>query len=76
MRREDLRGSPHCIPPRATSLFADVALSAWYAPWVEAAYQAGLIPACGQDPLRFCPEEPLSRAMAAYMMARAKGLNP
>ena len=39
------------------------------------AYNTGLIPACETSPeLRFCPDNPLDRAMAAYMMVQAKGL--
>jgi hypothetical protein len=64
------------IPPDPTGLFIDVPAEAWYADWAEAAYKAGIIPACETEPeLRFCPEDPLDRAMAAYMMVRAKNLS-
>jgi hypothetical protein len=64
------------VPPEPVGLFIDVPLTAWYADWVEAAYNAGLIPACETAPeLRFCPGDPLDRAMAAYMMVQAKGLS-
>ena len=63
------------IPPAAQGLFADVDVSFWGAKWIEEAYNAGLIPACETSPeLRFCPDDPLDRAMAAYMMVQAKGL--
>jgi hypothetical protein len=63
------------VPPPPDGLFADVALDFWGAKWIEAAYKAGLIPACETSPeLLFCPEDPLDRAMAAYMMVQAKGL--
>jgi hypothetical protein len=62
-------------PPDAVGLFADVPMDAWYAGWVEAAYAAGLLPACEEAPeLRVCPLDPLDRAMGAYMMFQAKGL--
>jgi hypothetical protein len=52
-----------------------VPLDAWYAKWVKAAYDAGLIAACQTSPeLRFCPNDPLTRALAAHMMVQAKGL--
>ena len=55
--------------------FADVPLETWYANWVQAAYDAGLLTACQTTPeLRFCPNDPLTRALAAYMMVQAKGL--
>jgi len=60
-------------PSAPTGLFADVDTGAWYAGWVEAAYREGLLPACGSDPLTFCPEGLLDRAWAAYMMVQAKG---
>jgi len=64
-------------PPQPTeTTFSDVPLEAWYARWVHAAYTAGLIQPCQTSPeLRYCPEDPLTRAVAAYMMVRAKGLN-
>jgi hypothetical protein len=62
------------IPPDPSGIFADVPLDIWYAKWVEAAFNAGLIEPCGTNPLRFCPEDPLTRAVAAYMMVQAKGL--
>jgi hypothetical protein len=61
-------------PPAAEGLFGDVSMDAWYADWVEAAYKAGLIEPCAQEPLSYCPMDPLTRAVGAYMMAQAKGL--
>jgi hypothetical protein len=63
------------VPPDPTGIFVDVSVDYWGAKWIEAAFNAGLIPACETEPeLRFCPGDPLDRAMAAYMMVRAKGL--
>jgi hypothetical protein len=63
------------VPPEPTGLFADVPTTAWYADWAEAAYNAGIIPACQTEPEKFfCPWDPLDRAMAAYMMVQAKGI--
>ena len=63
------------VPPEPAGLFTDVPVDVWYADWAEAAYQAGLITACETAPeLKFCPFGPLDRAMAAYMMIKAKGL--
>jgi len=63
------------VPPIPEGIFADVPLDWWGAKWVEAAYGAGLIPACETVPeLKFCPDAPLDRAMGAYMMVQAKGL--
>lgn len=63
------------VPPGPSGIFADVPIDVWYADWAEAAYNAGLIPACETKPdLKFCPYGPLDRAMAAYMLVQAKGL--
>jgi hypothetical protein len=62
-------------PPPAKGYFSDVGLDIWYARWVDAAWEAGIAEPCATEPeLRYCPDDPLSRAVAAYMMARAKGL--
>jgi hypothetical protein len=61
-------------PPAPTGIFTDVALTDWFAGWVEAAYNQGILPACQTSPLRFCPNNPLDRSWAAYMMVQAKGL--
>jgi hypothetical protein len=60
-------------PPPPAGLFEDVPADAWYAEWAEAAYGAGLIEPCGTNPLTYCPNDPLTRAVAAHMMARAMG---
>ena len=63
------------IPPDPKGIFMDVAPGFWGEKWIEAAYDAGLIPACETSPeLKFCPDDPLDRAMAATMMVQAKGL--
>ena len=61
------------IPPAPSGIFTDVDIDAWYADWVEAAYNEGILPQCSQDPLQFCPENQLDRSWAAYMMIQAKG---
>jgi len=70
-----LRGASYDPPQPTQQTFTDVPLEAWYAKWVQAAYDAGLITACQATPdMRFCPDGPLTRALAAYMMVHAKGL--
>ena len=61
-------------PPDPKGIFSDVPLESWGAKWIEAAYTSGLIPACEESPLLFCPDDALTRAVAAYMMVQAKGL--
>ncbi|HKZ53907.1 MAG TPA: PKD domain-containing protein [Anaerolineales bacterium] len=66
-------------PPEGGQLpYRDVNSGVWYHKWVAAAYAAGLVQDCedganrGDD--RFRPEEAISRAEAACMMAKAKSL--
>jgi hypothetical protein len=60
-------------PGAAKGYFVDVDSEMWYAKWVDAAWEAGIAEACETEPeLRFCPEEGLTRAVAAYMMVQAK----
>jgi len=64
------------VPPDPQGIFTDVSLDWRGAKWVEAAYNAGLILACESEPeLKFCPNDPLDRAMGAYMMVQAKGID-
>jgi hypothetical protein len=66
---------PDYQPPQPNGVFSDVPTSIWYARWIEEAYSAGIFPACEtQQTLKACPDEPLTRAMAAFMMVQAKGL--
>ena len=60
-------------PPDPVGIFSDVSIDAWYAGWVETAYNEGILPSCNTDPLQFCPNEPLDRAWTAYMLVQAKG---
>ena len=70
-----LNGADFDPPQPAGQTFSDVPLDSWYGKWVQAAYDAGLIPPCQTSPeLRFCPDAPLSRGLAAFMMVQAKGL--
>jgi hypothetical protein len=69
-----IQNGPAYEPPSGTGLFADVLSTDWFYDWAEAAYDEGLLPACDTDPLSYCPNDPLDRAWAAYMMVRAKGI--
>ncbi len=63
------------VPPDPKGYFTDVDPGKWYAKWVDACWEAGIAEPCGTEPeLQFCPEDGLSRAVAAYMMVQAKSL--
>jgi hypothetical protein len=70
-----LNGPGYLPAQPAAQTFSDVPLEAWYAKWVQAAYDADLIEPCATSPsLQFCPNGPLTRGLAAYMMVKAKNL--
>jgi MBG domain (YGX type)/Cadherin domain len=68
------------VPPAASgTVFFDMTNASYYGTkWAEQAYADGLLPNCGTDigsgkPL-FCPDDLVSRGLAAYMIVRAKNL--
>lgn len=63
------------VPPAPVGIFADLAIDWWGTKWAEAAYNEGIIDPCQVEPeMLFCPDNELTRAYAAYMMVKAKGL--
>jgi hypothetical protein len=71
-----LHGPTYSPPDPTIQVYGDVPLGSWYAPWVTAAYDDGLLEPCddGVSPPLYCPMDPLTRGQAARMMVRAKGL--
>jgi len=61
-------------PPAATHTFADlpVAGKEWQEAWVDQFYLDGITTSCGTSPLRYCPENPVTRAAMAVFILRAK----
>ena len=51
--------------------FVDVDSSSVHAASIEALFAAGITTGCGIDPLRFCPNRPVSRAQMASFLNRA-----
>jgi hypothetical protein len=44
----------------------------WATPWAVALWQDGFLSECDHDPLRFCPDAPLSRVDSVILMLRAR----
>ncbi|MBW8879026.1 MAG: S-layer homology domain-containing protein [Acidobacteria bacterium] len=63
---------PEAAPPPAVGLFADVPTDFWSARFIERLYTDAITGGCGTHPLRFCPNDPLSRADAAVLLERAR----
>ncbi len=60
-------------PGSATTSFADVAAGDWFAPYVAAAVQAGLVQ--GTSATTFSPNAPVTREQLAVLLARALKLS-
>ncbi len=61
-------GSP---PEVAESRFADVDDDVWWMPYVERLADLQITVGCKRDPLRFCPDETVTRARMATFLVRA-----
>ena len=57
----------------AGPVFADLPVPGkeWMEPWMVAFYNAGITTGCGTSPLRYCPENPVTRAAMAVFVLRA-----
>ena len=58
-------------PPVAESRFADVDDDEWWMPYVERLADLQITVGCGLEPLRFCPDETVTRARMASFLVRA-----
>jgi uncharacterized repeat protein (TIGR02543 family) len=51
-------------------IFVDVLPDHWAASWIVRLYQAGITSGCATGPLRYCPEDPVTRAQMAVFLER------
>ncbi len=63
-------------PPVQESRFADIPAGRWWAGHVELLAQLGITGGCRTEPLRYCPERPVTRAQMATFLTRAFNLEP
>ena len=61
-------------PPKATGIFSDVSTDYWAADWIEQLYAEGITTGCGESPLRFCPDDSVTRDQMAAFLVRTFGL--
>jgi S-layer homology domain len=59
-------------PPSATGIFEDVPVSYWAAGWIEQFYNDGITSGCSTNPLKYCPDDSVTRAQMAIFLLRAK----
>ncbi len=58
------------VPPYAKGIFTDVSADHWAAPWIEQLYQESITAGCSTSPMKFCPEDSVTRAQMAAFLAR------
>jgi hypothetical protein len=60
-------------PPAASHFFTDMPVTGkeWMEPWVDEFYREGLTSGCAVSPLRYCPENNVTRAEMAVFILRA-----
>ena len=61
-------------PPTAVGIFSDVSPGYWAADWIEQLYAEGITTGCGDSPLRFCPDDSVTRDQMAAFLVRTFGL--
>lgn len=65
-----IHGSAY-VPPAATgTVFTDVSVSHWAAPWIEQLAAEGITTGCGGG--NYCPEAPVTRAEMSIFLLRSK----
>ena len=63
-------------PDPSANRFTDVDGDEWWAPYVERLAVLGVTAGCDTSPLRYCPNESVTRAQMATFLARAFDLEP
>ena len=59
-------------PPAASGIFADVQPNDPFAAWIEQLFGEGITGGCATNPLRYCPDQAVSRGQMAVLLLRAK----
>jgi hypothetical protein len=62
------------VPPSPNGIFADVPIDYWAVAWIEDLYDRGVTAGCDTNPLRYCPEEPVTRGQMAAFLTLTFGL--
>ena len=66
-----LRGSTYSPPAVTNTRFADVPATHAFASWIEAFADTGITSGCGTNPLRYCPDDVVTRGQMAVFLMRA-----
>jgi len=63
-------GNDYTPPEVSKSSFDDVPDDYWALDWIEQLYADGITGGCSEDPLLYCPEQPVTRAQMAVFLVR------
>ena len=63
------------VTATGTSRFADVDASEWWSPYTEELADRNITAGCDTGPLRYCPDQPVTRARMASFLVRAIDLD-
>ncbi len=66
------KGAGHRPPPGTGTVFTDVPATHWAVSWIEELYADQITSGCATNPLRYCPEAPVTRAQMAVFLVRSK----
>jgi hypothetical protein len=58
------------VPPAATSAFSDVSNGDLFEPWIMDIYARGITGGCGTAPLRYCPNDAVTRKQMAPLLLK------
>ena len=64
------------LTPATATRFGDVSDDDWWMPYVERMADLEITFGCDREPLRFCPDQPVTRAQMASFLTRALDLPP
>jgi hypothetical protein len=67
---KDLLGSDYVPPPASGTLFSDVPLGSFAADWIEDFYGRGITGGCAINPLRYCPDNPVTRGEMSVFVTK------
>jgi hypothetical protein len=73
-----IHGSSYSPPSVITPVFTDVPVAGkeWMQPWIEQFYKEGITTGCASNPMRYCPEQKVTRMEMAVFISRAFGFTP
>jgi hypothetical protein len=65
-------GAAYAPPPGTGTIFEDVPLSHPFVSWIEDLYSRGTTAGCATNPLRYCPENAVTREQMAVFLLRTR----